>query len=135
MTFEENMIESATEVKALDLSSEEQKNLVVEALEESKALDIQVLDVSDVASFTDFIIVATGTSNTHLSAVASNISREISRKGLKVIGEEGKGTNEWVLVDFGDVVVNVMRSEVRELYQLEKLWDREVRNALDSEEE
>jgi len=129
------MIESATEVKALDLSSEEQKNLVVEALEESKALDIQVLDVSDVASFTDFIIVATGTSNTHLSAVASNISREISRKGLKVIGEEGKGTNEWVLVDFGDVVVNVMRSEVRELYQLEKLWDREVRNALDSEEE
>jgi len=129
------MTETTTDVKAQDLTSEQQKDLVVDALEESKALDITVLDVSDIASFTDFIIIATGTSNTHLSAVASNTSRELSRKGLKVIGEEGKGTNEWVLVDFGDVVVNVMRPEVRELYQLEKLWDREVRNALDSEEE
>jgi len=129
------MTETTTDVKAQDLTSEQQKNLVVEALEESKALDIAVLDVRDIASFADFIVIATGTSNTHLSAVAGNTARDLSRKGLKVIGEEGKGTNEWVLVDFGDVVVNVMRPEVRELYQLEKLWDREVRNALDSEEE
>lgn len=131
---EENMIESHAQAEVAAepvlLSSEQQVELVVETLEESKALDITVLNISEVASFADYMVVATGTSNTHLQAVSSNAIRELSRQGLKVLGEEGRGSNEWVLADFGDVVVHIMRQEVRELYALEKLWDPEVRKVL-----
>ena len=131
---EENMIESHahTDVStdSVNINSEQQVDMIVDALEESKALDIKVLNISEVANFADYMVIATGTSNTHLQAVSSNAVRELSRQGLKAIGEEGRDSNEWVLADFGDVVVHIMRQEVRELYDLEKLWDPEVRKAL-----
>lgn len=135
LTQEENMLEMQAEIDSVPMSfnSEEQKNLIVDALEDSKALDIKVLEIADIASFADYMIVATGTSNTHLRAIANNSVRDLSKKGLKPLGEEGQDSNEWVLVDFGDVVVNIMRAEVREFYELEKLWDKEVRKVLDTQ--
>lgn len=126
----ENPAQTDLSADPILLNSEQQVEMIVEALEETKALDITVLNVVDIANFTDYMIVATGTSNTHLQAISGNTIRELSRKGLKVIGEEGRGSNEWVLADFGDVVVHIMRQEVRELYDLENLWDPEVRKAL-----
>lgn len=112
------------------LSSEKRKDMIIEALEDSKALDIKVLDIAQISSFADFMIVASGTSSTHLKSIAGNIKRELSRKGLSTIGAEGEDSHEWVLVDFSDIVVHVMRPEVREFYDLEQLWDKEVRQVL-----
>ncbi len=131
---EENMIESHAHTDVANdsvlINSQQQVEMIVDALEDSKALDIKVLNISEVASFADYMVIATGTSNTHLQAVSSNTVRELSRQGVKAIGEEGRDSNEWVLADFGDVVVHIMRQEVRELYDLEKLWDPDVRKAL-----
>jgi len=114
----------------IPFNSEEQVQMIVEALEDNKALDIKVLNITDISNFADYMVIATGTSNTHLRAISGNSVRELSRQGLKALGEEGRDSNEWVLADFGDVVVHIMRPEVRELYDLEKLWDPEVRKAL-----
>lgn len=131
---EDNMIESQThsDVSAdvVLFNSKQQVEMIVEALEDNKALDIKVLNIAEVANFADYMVVATGTSSTHLQAVSSNTVRELSRQGLKVLGEEGRESNEWVLADFGDVVVHIMRQEIRQLYDLEKLWDPEVRKVL-----
>ncbi len=136
-THENIMIESPVQADfsaaPIQFDSEQQVQMIVESLEDNKALDIKVLNISEVASFADYMVVATGTSSTHLRAISGNTVRELSRKGLKSIGEEGLDSNEWVLADFGDVVVHVMRQEVRELYDLEKLWDPEVRKALAEE--
>ena len=133
-TREDIMIESQAQtdvsVEPILFNSEQQVDMIVEMLEEAKALDIKVLNISDVADFADYMIIATGTSNTHLQAISANTVRELSRQGLKALGEEGRDSNEWVLADFGDVVVHIMRKDTRELYDLEKLWDPEVRKAL-----
>ena len=133
-THEDIMIESPAQAdfsaEPILFDSDQQVQMIVDALEDNKALDIKVLNISEVASFADYMVIATGTSSTHLRAISSNAVRELSRQGLKSIGEEGRDSNEWVLADFGDVVVHIMRQEVRELYDLEKLWDPEVRKAL-----
>ncbi len=129
-TMIENHAQADFSAETVLLNSDQQVEMIVDALEDNKALDIKVLDIADIASFADYMIIATGTSSTHLKSIAANASRELSRQGLKSIGEEGRDSNEWVLADFGDVVVHIMRQEVRELYDLEKLWDREVRKVL-----
>ena len=115
------------------LSSQQQLDMIVEELEENKALDITILSIKEIADFADYMVIATGTSSTHLKAVSTNTIRELSRKGLRVLGEEGRDSNEWVLADFGDVVVHIMRQEIRDLYELEKLWNPELRKALAEE--
>jgi len=126
----ENYAQSEASTEPVLFDSQQQLEMIVEELEDNKALDITVLNVAEVADFTDFMVIATGTSNTHLQAICTNAIRELSRKGVKAIGEEGRESNEWVLADFGDVVVHIMRAEVRELYELEKLWNPELRKAL-----
>ena len=115
------------------LNSDQQKNMIVEALEDHKALDIKVLDITEISTFADYMIVASGTSSTHIKSIAGNAKRDLSRKGLNTIGEEGEDSSEWVLIDFGDIVVHVMRQEVREFYDLEQLWDKDLRKVLDEE--
>ena len=126
----ENYAHTDVSTESVHFNSEQQVEMIVDALEDNKALDIKVLNISEVANFADYMVIATGTSNTHLQAVSGNTVRELSRQGLKALGEEGRDSNEWVLADFGDVVVHIMRQEVRELYDLEKLWDPDVRKAL-----
>ena len=129
-TMIENHSQADFSAETVLFNSDQQVEMIVDALEDNKALDIKVLDIADIASFADYMIIATGTSSTHLKSIAANASRELSRQGLKSIGEEGRDSNEWVLADFGDVVVHIMRHETRELYDLEKLWDRDVRKVL-----
>ena len=134
---EDSMIENVEQhdlsQPALVFNSQQQVDMIVDELEENKALDITVLNIAEVSNFADFMVIASGTSNTHLKAISTNTIRELSRKGLKAIGEEGQESNEWVLADFGDVVVHIMHPEVRELYELEKLWNPELRKALSEE--
>lgn len=97
--------------------------LFVKALEDLKADDIKVLNVSKLTSVTDIMIIATGRSNRQVRALADKTLEAGRENGLKPLGMEGQQQGEWILIDFGDIVVHVMQPAAREYYQLEKLWD------------
>lgn len=97
-------------------------DLVIDALEDLKGVDIQRLDVRDKTSVTDIMVVCTGTSSRHLKSLAENVVQEAKDAGYPPLGIEGNNGSDWVLVDLGDVVVHIMMAETREFYQLERLW-------------
>ena len=98
------------------------RQLAVDALEDLKAVDILELDVRKISNFTDYMIIASGRSARQVAALAENVVVKAKQAGEPPLGVEGMRAGEWVLVDLGDVVVHVMQPEVREFYQLEKLW-------------
>lgn len=98
------------------------KQAVVAALEDIKAKDIAVLDVSKLTSMADYMIIASADSNRQTRALSSNVQEKLRERGMPPIGVEGEDNGEWVLVDFGAVVVHIMQPAVREYYSLEELW-------------
>ena len=104
------------------MSNEKLKNTIITALEDLKANDIAVLSVAESSTVTDWMVIASGTSNRHVKALANNVEVEVKQSGFKSLGTEGNDTAEWVLVDFGDVIVHVMLPSTREFYDLESLW-------------
>lgn len=104
------------------MNSEQLSELVVEALEDVKGKDIVRLDVRNMTSVTDYMVVASGTSNRHVKALAEAVSDKSKSAGHRPIGIEGETGSEWVLLDLGDTLVHVMLPRVREFYNLEKLW-------------
>ena len=95
---------------------------IYQALVDAKAQDIKVLDVRKVTDFTDYMIVASGTSSRHVQTLAQKVRDRLREHGIKPVGSEGEQVGDWVLIDFGDVVTHVMRPPIRDLYNLEKLW-------------
>lgn len=104
------------------MQSDRLRQLAVDALEDLKAVDILELDVRKISNFTDYMIIASGRSARQVAALAENVVVKAKQAGEPPLGVEGMRAGEWVLVDLGDVVVHVMQPEVREFYQLEKLW-------------
>ncbi len=104
------------------MKSEKLTQLVVAALEDVKGNDIVTLDVRDMTSVTDYMVVASGTSNRHVRALANAVSDKVKSAGHRPSGIEGADGSEWVLLDLGDTIVHVMLPRVREFYNLEKLW-------------
>ena len=104
------------------MNSEQLSELVVEALEDVKGKDIVRLDVRELTSVTDYMIVASGTSNRHVKALADAVVEKSKAAGHRPIGVEGEDGSEWVLIDLGDTLVHAMLPRVREFYNLEKLW-------------
>ncbi len=100
--------------------------LVETGLKDAKAHDVIVLDVREQTTITDFIVIATGTSIRHVQAVAEQVIERVKQARGEILGVEGKDAGEWVLMDFGDVVVHVMQREVRAFYDLEQLWQVEL---------
>ncbi len=105
---------------------DELRNLARKVLEDLKAEDIIEMDVRDKTSVTDYIVVASGTSNRHVKSIANNVVVEAKHAGVQPLGVEGEDQAEWVLVDLGDVVVHVMQPQVREFYDLESLWQMDM---------
>lgn len=97
-------------------------DLVLDALEEMKARNITTLDVREVTSVADHMVIASGTSNRHVRSVAGFVVEKAKEAGFLPVGVEGEREGEWVLVDLGDVVVHVMQPATREFYDLERLW-------------
>lgn len=98
------------------------KQQVITALEDLKAQNIVVLDVKDTTSVTDYMIIASGTSSRQVAALARSVQDAVREQGFQPLGIEGLDAGEWVLVDLGDILVHVMQPEIREFYDLEKLW-------------
>ncbi len=96
--------------------------LVMELLDESKAEDIVSIDLKGKTSIGDYMVVASGRSNRHVGAIADQLGRKLKAEGFGRIRVEGLPSCDWVLVDIGDVIVHIFRPEVREFYNLEKMW-------------
>ena len=104
------------------MNSEQLTDLVVEALDDVKAQDIVRLDVRDMTTVTDYMVVASGTSNRHVKALIDKVAEKAKEAGHRPIGVEGEEGGEWILLDLQDTLVHVMLPKVREFYNLEKLW-------------
>ncbi len=104
------------------ITGEELVELTKSALEDVKAQDIQIIDVHGKNSLTDYMIIATGTSNRQINAMADKVREIVKAKGVMPLGEEGKGDSDWVLLDLNDVIVHMMTAAARQFYDLERLW-------------
>lgn len=96
--------------------------IVIDALEDIKARDIQLVNVMKITSVFDYIAIASADSTRQTKALANNVIEKVKEAGFHIIGTEGEGTGEWVLVDCGDIIVHIMQPAVREYYKLEELW-------------
>lgn len=104
------------------MNSEQLTDLIVETLDDVKARDIVKLDVRDMTTVTDYMIIASGTSSRHVKSLVDRVAEKARAAGHKPIGIEGEAGGEWVLLDLQDALVHVMLPKVREFYNLEKLW-------------
>lgn len=100
---------------------EKLKKDIINELENSKAKEIISMDISKVSSLADYIIIATGRSSKHLNAVASKLRAFLKEQGV-IINPEGVSEGGWVVLDVGNIIVHLFTQEVREVYNLEKLW-------------
>jgi ribosome-associated protein len=98
---------------------------ILHLLAENQASDIVSIDVHDQTTITDDMVICSGRSSRHVKAIAENTMEQMKIKGFSVLGESGLQTADWVLLDFGDVVVHVMQPTVRAYYHLEGLWQHE----------
>ena len=96
--------------------------LCSDSLSESKAENILFLDVNSISSFTDQIIIVTANSSRHATSVSEKLVSYLKKNNIDVIGIEGEADSGWMLVDCGDVVINIMKQEQRDFYDLEGLW-------------
>jgi len=97
-------------------------SLAVEAIDDLKAVDALVLDLREVASFTDYLVICTGGSDRHVQAVVDGIRERLRAAGETPLHTEGYEQASWVLVDFVDFLVNVFTPEARDFYQLDRVW-------------
>ena len=128
ITYTGNLVTDlkTSNLQTSDIQTETTKKMVLEALSALKAIQVELLDVREVASFTDYMIFASGSSRRHVSAIAESIVEAAEAAGQPPVGVEGEDVGEWVLVDLGDVVVHIMLPDVRLYYELEKLWGEEL---------
>ena len=96
--------------------------MAAKAISSKKGLDIQVIEISDISVLADYMVIATGTSSTHVKALADEVEYKLDEAGISVSHIEGYRSNSWILLDYVDVIVNVFSDEAREFYDLDRLW-------------
>jgi len=111
------------QTSADSLPFDQLRDLVIEALEDFKAIDIQQIDVSGQNPLTDLFVIASGNSTRHIKSMAENLVIKAKAAGCPPLGVEGQAQAEWVLVDLNDVIVHLMLPKTRAFYNLEKLWE------------
>ena len=102
------------------------KNSIINILEDNKGENIALIDVKGKSSVTDLMFIVSGRSTRHVKSIADNLITKLKKNKMKPIGVEGYSSSEWILLDYGDLLVHVMHPETREFYSLEKLWDENL---------
>jgi len=105
--------------------ADETLTLILSRLDDMKAEDTITIDLRGKSSITDYMVVTTGRVNRHVGAIAENVAKGLKESGIEAPHIEGLANCDWVLIDSGDVIVHVFRPEVREFYNLEKMWTSE----------
>lgn len=100
----------------------EMVKLAITALEDKKAEDIRVIDISEVSVIADHFIIAAGNNRSQIQALSDSVEEKLGRAGMPVKQIEGYDTANWVLMDFGDIIVHIFDKENRLLYNLERIW-------------
>jgi len=100
--------------------------MVQETLDDDKAQDVVVIDLNGKTSMGDYMVIATGTSQRQVGAMANHLQENLKASGVKGVTTEGTEQCDWVLLDAGDIIVHLFRPEVRSFYNLEKVWDGPV---------
>jgi ribosome-associated protein len=115
---------TSTQAAALKAQPDADKtlNMILSRLDDMKAEETVTIDLRGKSAFSDYMIVTTGRANRHVGAIAENLAKGLKETGIKSIHIEGLPNCDWVLIDSGDVIVHVFRPEVREFYNLERLW-------------
>ena len=103
--------------------SNELLKIVLESLDDDKAIDVVSIPLNGKSSIADFMVIASGTSSRRLMAMAEHLQKNLKKTGNKTLGAEGKQAADWILIDAGDVIIHLFRPEVRQFYQLEKMWN------------
>lgn len=107
---------------ALSLSPQAITNIAVQAAKDKKASNITVLDIREVTVIADYFIICSGFSSTQVRAIAENVQDELEEAGMLALRREGFREANWVLLDYGDVIVHVFQDAERQFYNLERLW-------------
>jgi len=110
-----------------DAGLDERILLALQAAAEKKALDLVVLDLRPVASFTDFFVITSGTNRRQVQAISDGVVEQLKKNGTRAARVEGYQTAEWILVDYGDFILHVFDEKARRFYDLERLWREAVR--------
>jgi ribosome-associated protein len=115
---------TSTQAAALKAQPDADKtlNMILSRLDDMKAEETVTIDLRGKSAFSDYMIVTSGRANRHVGAIAENVTKGLKETGIKSIHVEGLPNCDWVLIDSGGVIVHVFRPEVREFYNLERLW-------------
>ncbi len=106
--------------------------MVQEQLDDDKAGDIVIIDLSGKSSIADYMVIATGQSSRHVGAMTDHLLETFRKNGLRGAKVEGRSRGDWILLDAGDIVIHLFRPEVREFYKLEKLWSHDIPEAAEA---
>mgnify|MGYP005795502969 CR=1 FL=1 len=104
------------------MTSKELAGKIVKILDSKKALDIRVIGISDLTIIADYFVLATGTSNTQVKALADEVEYQLKQQDIMPNRMEGYNSSSWILVDYGNVVVHIFQKDTRDFYSLERLW-------------
>ena len=119
--------------ESAQLTAKQLLELLQEVLDDNKAEDVVSIDLEGKSSVADYLLIATGRSARHVSAIADYVLRAAKAAGLGQLETEGMSSNDWILIDAGDVIVHVFRNEVRDYYNLEKIWSVSLSREMDKE--
>jgi len=112
----------AAALQATQPDADKTLDMILSRLDDMKAEETVTIDLRGKSAYSDYMIVTSGRANRHVGAIAENVAKALKENGIKNIHIEGLPNCDWVLIDSGDVVVHVFRPEVREFYNLERLW-------------
>ena len=121
MTNNTNCID-ITDPKELEKIHSKATLMAIEEAQELKGEDLLLLDVREITSLSDYILIITGRSSTHCKSIAENIRKQAKQNKFPIIGFEADPQSEWILLDLGDIIIHTMQQDTREYYALEKLW-------------
>ena len=114
--------ETAYNVEVETVQAKEMAKIAYHALDEKKGEDIRIIDIAGISVLADYFIIANGSSESQLQAMVDNVEEEMHKAGYSLKQREGYGSGNWVLLDFGDVIVHVFDKENRLFYDLERIW-------------